>query len=65
VLAIARKHWRPDSPATLLDAVQEGNAALVKAIKRFSGATADAFLQEMTVAVERRIVLFLQHPHGI
>jgi hypothetical protein len=63
VLAIAKKHWRPDSRATLLDAVQEGNGALVKAIQQFSGTTADEFLRQMTAAVERRIVLFLQHPH--
>src|SRR5947199_10842623 len=62
VLAIAKKHWRPDSPATLLDVVQEGNVALVKTIKRFSGTTPDEFLQQMTAAVERRNVLFLQHP---
>jgi hypothetical protein len=65
VLEIAKKHWRPDSPVTLLDTVQEGNAALVETIKRCSGATADAFLEEMTAVVDRRIVLFLQHPHGI
>jgi DNA-directed RNA polymerase sigma subunit (sigma70/sigma32) len=62
VLAIAKKHWRPDCSAPLLDAVQEGNAALAKAIKQFSGNTADEFLREMTAAVERRVILFLQHP---
>jgi DNA-directed RNA polymerase specialized sigma subunit len=62
VLAIAKRHWRPDSPVTLLDAVQEGNVALVNAIKRFSGNTADEFLRQMNAAVERRVILFLQHP---
>src|SRR5207253_2786132 len=54
VLTIAKRHWRSDSPVTLLEAVQEGNAALVKSIKRFSGSTADEFLRQMTFAVERR-----------
>jgi hypothetical protein len=64
VLVIAKKCWQPDSPVTLLEAVQEGNAALVETIQRFSGATADAFLEDVTSAVERRIRLFLQDPHG-
>ncbi|MEX0714824.1 MAG: hypothetical protein WD278_21025 [Pirellulales bacterium] len=37
--------------------------SLEKAVKQFSGNTAEGFLREMTAAVERRIVLFLQHPH--
>jgi DNA-directed RNA polymerase sigma subunit (sigma70/sigma32) len=64
VLTIVKQHWRRGSPATLLDAVQEGNAAVVKAIKEFSGSTAHEFLPQMNAAVKRRIVLFLQHPHG-
>jgi hypothetical protein len=63
VLAIAKSHWRPDSPVTLLEAVQQGNRALVKTIKGFSGGTADEFLRQMISAVERRVMLFLQHPH--
>ncbi|MEX2121149.1 MAG: hypothetical protein WD847_16270 [Pirellulales bacterium] len=63
VLAIAKVRWRPDSPGALLDAVQEGNGALMRAAMRFSGNTADEFLRELTAAVERRIILFLQHPH--
>jgi hypothetical protein len=62
VHAIVKKHWQPNSSTTLLDAVQEGNAALVTAVKRFSGTTADEFLREMTAKVEHGIVLFLQHP---
>ncbi len=62
VLAIAKKHWRPDSHVSLLDAVQEGNGALVKAIEHCRATTSDEFLQQMTTTVESAIVLVLQHP---
>lgn len=63
VFAIAKKHWRSDSPVTLLDAVQEGNAALADSISRYAGDSADDFLQKLTIDVERQIVLCLQWPN--
>jgi hypothetical protein len=62
VLAIAKEHWRHESPASLLEVVQEGNAALWEAIRQVRDNTADEFLREMRLAVERRVILFLQHP---
>jgi DNA-directed RNA polymerase specialized sigma subunit len=66
VLTLAKKHWRADGPTSWLDTVQVGNAVLVKAIRECSANKAEEFLQQMTVVVERSIILFLQHPdlHG-
>src|SRR5437867_3584206 len=62
VLTLAKKHWRSDSLISWLDTVQEGNAALVRAIRQSSAKTAEEFLREMTATIEQTIVLVLQHP---
>jgi DNA-directed RNA polymerase sigma subunit (sigma70/sigma32) len=60
VFVIAKEHWRPGYRMTLLDLVQEGNAALVQAIDHFRGATAVDFLREMTALVEHEILRLLR-----
>jgi hypothetical protein len=43
----------------LLDAVQEGNAALVDSIAAFRGTTATEFFEEMRAAVADRVSTYL------
>ena len=47
--------WDRHLGADLLDLVQEGNAALIKAVRTFSGSTADEFLRHVEFDVRRRL----------
>ena len=62
VLDMAKRRWRPDSQLSLLEFVEEGNAALIKTIKRFGGSTASEFLRELTQNVESWYRTLLEHP---
>jgi DNA-directed RNA polymerase sigma subunit (sigma70/sigma32) len=64
VLEIAKKHWRPSHQMSVLDVVQEGNAALVQVIKEYRGTTADDFLRDMSSAVENHIQRLLENNLG-
>src|SRR5438093_5731591 len=52
VLDIAKRRWRSDLSLGLLDFVQDGNAIVMKMVRRFTGTTAEQFLQELTAKIE-------------
>jgi len=58
VLDIAKKKLRPEHYPSLLDLVQEGNAALMETVQHFQGSTAQEFLSQVMSNVERRLDLF-------
>jgi DNA-directed RNA polymerase sigma subunit (sigma70/sigma32) len=62
ILDVAKKRWQPDCPLELIELVQEGNARLMKVLKRFSGAGAEEFLRQLKPAVDAWFTLLLQHP---
>ena len=62
VFEIAKRRWRPDSLLSLLEFVEEGNAILMKTIKRFHGAKASGFLQQVKENVESWYTILLEHP---
>lgn len=47
VLDVAKRMWRSDCPAELLDLVQEGSALLGDVIGGFRGKTTEEFLSEL------------------
>ena len=47
VLDVAKRTWRSDCPAELLDLVQEDSALLVDVIGGFRGKTTEDFLSEL------------------
>jgi hypothetical protein len=62
VLDLARERWSPDGPLDLLELVQEGNAILMKTLKRFAGSTAREFLGQLRRAVESWFTVLFEHP---
>jgi hypothetical protein len=62
VLDVARRRWRPHSLLSLLEFVEEGNAILLKTVKRFGGSTAPEFLRQLTQNVESWYTTLLEHP---
>src|SRR5262249_8375804 len=62
VLDIAKRTWRPGNPLDILDWIQEGNAALMKFIRLFTGTGAREFLQQLPPYVQWRLALLEQHP---
>src|SRR4051794_31310369 len=52
VLEVAKRRWRPDCLLSLLEFVEEGNAILMKTMRRFAGSTAPEFLRQLTQNVE-------------
>lgn len=64
VLALAKHRCgRFASDETVLEATQEGNAALVETIDQFKGTSAYEFQETMAHAVEQKIDAYLQN-HG-
>ena len=62
VLDIAKRRWRSNQSLSLLDFVQDGNAILMKMVKRFTGTSADEFLHQLTAKLEAWYTLLLEHP---
>jgi DNA-directed RNA polymerase sigma subunit (sigma70/sigma32) len=62
VLEIAKKEWRAESPLNMLEWVQEGNAVLMKFVKRFTGSGAEEFLRQLGQQIPAWFTLLTQHP---
>jgi hypothetical protein len=62
VLEIAKRKWQAGCSVSMHTLVQEGNVALLKALRRFPGFTAREFIPYFSGRVEHRLTLILQHP---
>jgi hypothetical protein len=62
VLDIAKRRWGSKCALSFLEFVEEGNIVLWKTIKRFSGSSAQEFLQQLTQKVESWYTILSEHP---
>ena len=61
-LRLTKERLEPTCPIPEIELVQDANGALVDALDKFVGSTAQEFVRHATAEIEHRLTLRLQHP---